>query len=86
MSTLNETTRKEEKKKKVEEITDNLIQKIIELNADMPLEDLKDTIGAKIAISKTKNKASLDEIQDIFIKHMNQFFDKINQFDIWSVK
>ncbi len=86
LSTLNETMRKEDKKKKVEEITDNLIQKIIELNADMPLEDLKDTIGSKIAISKYKNKASLDEIQDIFIRHMNNYLDKINNFDIWSVK
>jgi len=86
LCTLNESKRKEDKKKKIEEITDNLIQKIIELNADMPLEDLKDTIGAKIAISKNKNKASLDEIQNTFLKHMNGYLDKINTFDIWSIK
>ena len=86
LSTLNESARKEDKKKKVEEITDNLIQKIIELNADTPLEELKDIIGGKLLISRTKNKASLDELQDIFTKNMDQYLSRITKFDIWGIK
>lgn len=78
MDTLSETDNNKQKKMEViEEMTDNLIQKIVELNIDMPLQTLKEEIGDKIAIIKYKKEASLMEIQNIFSQHIKSYLEKI---------
>ena len=67
-------------KKNIEEITDNLIERIVELNVDMPLSTLKEKIGDKIAITKLKKQASLSEIQNAFLKSIDNYLEKIENF------
>ena len=77
MSTLSEKTNEDKKKEVIQEITDNLIQRIVELNLDMPLTTLQERIGDKIAVIKTKKEASLSEIQNAFQDRIKAFLDKI---------
>ena len=82
MDTLSEKVDKEQHLKTVTEITDNLIERIVELNADMPMKKLKDQIGEKIAITKYKKEASLSEIQNIFSTHIRAYLDKIESINL----
>lgn len=65
----------------VEQITNTLIEKIVSLNADMSEEKLKSMIGEKMLITKQNNLASLREIQNGFTKYIDQFMDKIKDFE-----
>lgn len=82
MNTLNTTSSKEKKIEVVEELTDNLIQRIVELNADLPLTELKDQIGDKIALIKYRKEASLSEIQNIFGEHIKSYLEKIENMSL----
>lgn len=77
ISTLSEKTTKENEREIISEITDNLIQRIVELNLDMPLTTLQERIGDKIAIIKTKREASISEIQNTFEKRIKAFLEQI---------
>lgn len=80
IDTLSKDKTTEEYKKNIEEITDNLIERIVELNVDMPLSTLKEKIGDKIAITKLKKQASLSEIQNAFLKSIDNYLEKIENF------
>lgn len=80
MNTLSETKEKDKKKEIVDEITDNLLQRIVELNVDLPLTELKEKIGDKIAVIKYRREASLSEIQNIFGEHIKAYLEKIENF------
>ena len=80
IDTLSKDKTTEEYKKNIEEITDNLIERIVELNVDMPLSTLKEKIGDKIAITKLKKQASLSEIQNVFLKSIDNYLEKIENF------
>ena len=67
MDTLNQVDSKEKQVEVIEEITDNLLQRIVELNVDLPLTTLKEKIGDKIAMIKYRKEASLSEIQNAFL-------------------
>lgn len=82
MNTLGDTNSAEEEGKIVEELTDNLIQKIVELNIDLPLTTLKEQIGDKIAITKYRKEASLSEIQNIFSKHIKTYLEKVENLEL----
>ncbi len=82
MDTLSGEVSQEEKERVVGEMTDNLIEKIVELNADMPTEKLKDKISEKISITKYKKEASLSEIQNIFTSHIDSYLEKIENISI----
>lgn len=82
ISTLNEEVPFNEKEEVIEELTDNLIQKIVELNSELPLSVLKDKIGEKIAITKYRKEASLYEIQKVFSDHIKLYLDKIEGINI----
>lgn len=82
MNTLSDTGSQEVSGKIVEELTDNLIQKIVELNIDLPLTTLKEQIGDKIAITKFKKEASLSEIQNIFSKHIKTYLERIENLEL----
>ena len=77
MSTLSEKMTKEKEKEVINDITDNLIQRIVELNLDMPVTTLQERIGDKIAIIKTKREASFSEIQGLFQDRIKAFLDNI---------
>ena len=80
MNTLTESRSKEKQKEVIDELTDNLLQRIVELNVDLPLTDLKEKIGDKIAIIKYRKEASLSEIQNAFSIRIKAYLDKIENF------
>ena len=82
INTLSEENPISNREEIVEELTDNLIQKIVELNVDLPLSALKDKIGEKIAITKYKKEASLYEIQNTFTEHIKSYLDRIESIKI----
>ena len=69
-------------KEAVEEMTDKLVQRIVELNADMPTTELKEHIGDKIAVTKYKTEASLSEICNTFSKHIKTYLEKIEDIEL----
>ena len=77
MNTLSDVENKTKSTDAVEEITDNLIQRIVELNVDMPLSKLQEKIGDKIAVIRYKRQASLVEIQNIFLQNIKNFLEKV---------
>lgn len=74
----------EKKKEMIEEITNNMIERIVELNANLSEEDLKDIIGEKILMVRTKTKASLSEIQGVFTRQIKNYLEKIENFKFES--
>ncbi len=82
MNTLSNVDSKEKESQVIEEITDNLLQRIVELNVDMPLTTLKEKIGDKIAIIKYKKEASLSEIQNIFSEHIKNYLEKVENIKL----
>ncbi len=80
IDTLSKDKDSKEYEQNIEKITDNLIEKIVELNVDMPLSTLKEKIGDKLAITKLKKQASLTEIQSVFQKSINNYLEKVENF------
>ena len=70
----------EAKSELVEDLTNKMIDKIIELNADLPLESIQQTIGEKIAIIKNKREATLAEVEQKFNERLEAFINKIIEF------
>ena len=71
----------EAKTELVEDITNKMINKIVELNVDLPLEKLQESISDKIAVIKSKNEATLSEVERRFNENLEAFINKILDFD-----
>ena len=83
INTLNDVgANKEAQGEVIEELTDKLIQRIVELNVDLPLTTLKEKIGDKIAITKFKKEANLMEIQNAFSKCIKTYLEKVENLKI----
>ena len=82
MNTLSDTNQAEGKKQAVDDLTDKLIQRIVELNVDLPVSELKEKIGDKIAITKYKTEASLSEVSNTFSKHIKSYLEKIENIEM----
>ena len=82
MNTIGEVNSKTKEKEVIEEITDNLIQRIVELNVDLPLTELKEKIGDKIAVIKFRKEASLAEIQNAFSVRIKSYLEKIENMKL----
>jgi len=82
MNTISGTKNKEKETEVIEEITDKLIQRIVELNVDLPLTTLKDKIGDKIAVVKFRREASMMEIQNTFSKAIKNYLEKIENLEL----
>ena len=82
MNTLTAVPDKGKEAEVIEEITDKLIQRIVELNVDLPLTTLKDKIGDKIAIVKLRKEASMMEIQSAFSKAIKNYLEKIENLEL----
>lgn len=61
----------------VEEITDKLIDKIVALNGELSEEKLEEMIGNKIIVARQKNMANLNEIKNIFARHIDKCLEKL---------
>ena len=55
------------------ELTDNLIEKIIELNPDLSDKDLKQMIADKLIVMKTRKLISLKPIEDRFKDRIDKY-------------
>ncbi len=82
MNTLSDTKSKSQQREVIDEITDNLIQRIVELNVDLPLTELKDKIGEKIAVIKYRREASLSEIQNAFSERIKNYLEKVENLKL----
>lgn len=82
INTIGDTSSCNNKKEIIEELTDNLIQRIVELNADLPLTKLNNMIGDKIAIIKYRREASLSEIQNVFVERIKNYLEKIENIKL----
>lgn len=58
-------------------MTDKMIEKLIDLNQDLTEEQLKDLLASKFEVVKYKNLATIQEIQNIFKKHIDKYEEKI---------
>jgi predicted component of viral defense system (DUF524 family) len=76
----NNNLKDSEKTKAIEEITDNLINKIVEINSDLPIEKLQEQIGQRLAIVHYQKEASLSEITKVFKKNIEKFNNRIEEF------
>ena len=70
----------EDRRQKIEEITDEMITKIVELNSDLPVTKLEEIIGDKIAVIRNKKEASIAEIQSKYDIKIRQYLDKIESY------
>ena len=70
----------EERRQKIEEITDEMITKIVELNSDLPMTRLEEIIGDKIAVIRNKKEASIEEIQSKYDIKIRQYLDRIENY------
>ena len=82
INTINDVDSKDHKKEVIEEITDNLIQRIVELNVDLPLTELKEKIGEKIAVIKFRREASLAEVQNAFSERIKNYLEKVENLKL----
>ena len=62
------------------ELTSKMIEKIVELNQDLPVEKIQEIIGEKIAVIKSKKEASVEEIERKFNERIELLTNKILEF------
>ena len=68
---------KEQEKQSRQRVTNQVIEKIVYLNASLTEEQLKDMISDTYAKIKIKNMASIGELQEIYKEHINKYLSKI---------
>lgn len=74
----------ETSKEVIETLTNNMITKIVEINSDLPMEELQKIIGDKIAVIRNKKEASIEEIQQKFNVKIQSAISKIVSFEFRS--
>ena len=75
---------KDANKEVIQQITDSMITKIVEINADLPMEELQKVIGDKIAVIRNKKQASIEEIQSKLNAQIQSTLSKIVNFKFGS--
>ena len=70
----------EAKSEVVEELTNKMIDKIVELNSNIPIEQITEKISDKLAIIKNKREASLAEIEGKFNERIDACVSRIIEF------
>ncbi len=63
-------------------VINQVIQKIIDINASLTEEELKNMVGEQFAIVKYRNNASTAAISKVYRKHIDKYFNKINNFKL----
>ncbi|MBR4231141.1 MAG: DUF2357 domain-containing protein [Bacilli bacterium] len=79
-----EQLKSEKNREVVENLTNNMITKIVELNSDLPMEELQKIIGDRIAVIRNKKEASLEEIQQKINVKIQSAISRIVTFDFRS--
>lgn len=80
VDTKHEVLTDKSKAELAQELTNKMIDKIVELNADLPEEALEEILGQKIAMVRTKKEASIVEIQTKLNERIGLFTNKILDF------
>ena len=73
--------KKEQNREAIETLTNNMITKIVEINSDLPVEEIEKIIGDKIAVIKSKKEASIAEVSNKLNSKMQRLISKIITFD-----
>lgn len=60
-------------------LLDNMLEKLMDLDNTLTEEEIRDMIGKKFNLIKYKKMASMQEIQEIFAKHIENYLEKINR-------
>ena len=68
-----------EDKKMTKELTDALIEKIIELNPDLTDKELKEMITEKLLVMKTRKIVSLKPMEDRFKEVISQYMTQVRE-------
>ena len=75
------TFKKEQNREAIETLTNNMITKIVEINSDLPVEEIEKIIDDKIAVIKSKKEASIAEVSNKLNSKMQSLISKIITFD-----
>ena len=70
----------EQNKEVIEKLTNNMINKIVEINSDLPVEEIEKIIGDKLSVIKNKKSASIEEIEQKFNCKIQSIVSKIINF------
>lgn len=69
-----------EKEKQVQEIViSKMLEKVVDMNSDMTKKELQSMVGEKYAIIKYRNMVTMQEIQKIFTKNIDNYLNKVNK-------
>ena len=69
----------EEDKKTIKELTDAMIERIIELNPDMSDKELKQLIADKYLVMKTRKVISLKPVEDRFKERIEKYMSQTKE-------
>lgn len=58
-------------------LVDLLVKKMVNIDDSITEEQIKNMVGQKFAVIKYKNMATIQEIQKIFKKHIDEYLEKI---------
>ena len=67
----------EESENKKENFIDQMLDKIVELESSLTEEQLKKLIGDKLTKIKIKKMATIEELQKIYIKHIDKYLERL---------
>ena len=73
---------KEKKDKLTECLVGNLVEKLVDINANITLDELKNIVSKQYTVVKYKSVVSDKEITKIFKEKMDKYFSKIDNFNI----
>lgn len=65
-----------------EKVMKQVIQKIIDLNASLTEEELKDMVGEQFTLVKYRNNATIDGIAKVYRKHIDKYMNKISNLKL----
>lgn len=78
----NETLKETEKKEISERLIGNIVEKIIDIDAGISEEQLKNIVAKQYTVIKYKQVASIKKIEEIFNKHIDKYLNQINDLKI----
>ena len=68
----------EEKKKENQEIIiSKMLEKVVAMDNNLSIKDIKDIIGEKYAVIRYRNQASIKEVQKIFSQSIDEYLTKV---------
>lgn len=82
LNSLDKDSKKEEKTEVQEKLVDNMIEKVMTLNPSVSEEELKNIISKQYQVVKYKIVVNEKQIEKIFRKYIDKYFDKINSIDL----